>query len=435
MHQSVKTHPLNPYKLEARSFKFLLWLVMQSGGIVAAITLFSVGFYLPHAAAREPDEFPPNPLEITTPDPLLPRPAVDRPLSPLERRNLTTALDELNAQATAQYRASKPEAAFEIWFRELRLRRALGPMEEVAALGRVGSIAWEDNYTTETRLITERLQAIQAEAQAQTPVNFDLLRSLGQAYLQVRDKNSAINVYQQLLARARQQNERATELATLDTIAQLYLNWFNYPEAAATYQELLGLVRTGGSNSAVPKLTEVEILKQLAYVYEQGKQPEPAIAVQQQLITLYQTQDPTLIPQLKLAIAKNYQALGQLNEAVRYYQETYTLAQPLRQFAYASDSLTRLGELYRSQNQLDAALRIYQFLIDVEAQSYNVYGRMKAYDYLGQIHLARKEYPQALAAFQQGLALAKQLRVQEDYFAKQITQLTQPPAQPAPQSR
>lgn len=389
--------------------------------------------YAPSASAKknvEPDEFPPNPLELTVSDPLLPQ--IGRPLTPPEQATLRTALDELNAQATIQFRTGKPEAAFETWYRELRLRRALGPLEEVAALSRVGAIAWEENRTIDVRQITERLQAIQQQTAAE---NLDLLRSLGQAYQQLRAKALAVTVYEQILATVRQQQDLAAEGSTLDTIGQLHLNWFAYNDAATTYQQLLTLVRNRGTlTGATPSrtLSEISLLQQLVYIYEQGKQPEPAIAVQQELVNLYQAQDATQVPKVKLAIADNYRALGQLPQAIETYQATYLLAQPLQQFAIASEALKQLGALYRSQNQLDAALKIYRFLVDVEAQSYNVYGRMNAYDTLGQIHVARKEYPQAVAAFQQGLALAQQLNYQQDHFAKQIEQATQAQAQTTP---
>ncbi|MEB3338927.1 MAG: hypothetical protein VKJ46_15765, partial [Leptolyngbyaceae bacterium] len=58
-------------------------------------------------------------------------------------------------------------------------------------------------------------------------------------------------------------------------------------------------------------------------------------------------------------------------------------------------------------------------------QAYDIYGKMNAYDRMAQIYLAQKNQPRAIAALKQGLALAKQLRYREDYFAKQIEQVSQ----------
>jgi catechol-2,3-dioxygenase len=45
---------------------------------------------------------------------------------------------------------------------------------------------------------------------------------------------------------------------------------------------------------------------------------------------------------------------------------------------------------------------------------------MNAYDQIGQLHLQRKDYPQARTAFQKGLEIAQQLNYDEAYFTQQI---------------
>ena len=79
-----------------------------------------------------------------------------------------------------------------------------------------------------------------------------------------------------------------------------------------------------------------------------------------------------------------------------------------------------MGKLYRSQNQIQTALEIYQAQVLLNQQSNNFYGMMNSYDIIGDIYLEQKAYQQAIAAFQQGLALAQQLKYREDYFVKKI---------------
>ena len=94
---------------------------------------------------QQPNKFPPNPLEITTPDPLLPRKPDKQPLTIQEQQELETALDKLNLDAAAKLQAGDKVAAFDTWNREIRLRRYLGSLAEVEALSRVGEIAWRAN--------------------------------------------------------------------------------------------------------------------------------------------------------------------------------------------------------------------------------------------------------------------------------------------------
>jgi tetratricopeptide (TPR) repeat protein len=367
----------------------------------------------------EPNEFPANPLEITTPDPLLPRPAVNQRLTPPERLKLAAALDELNQQAQANLEAGDRVGAFAIWNRELRLRRALGYLEEVEALGRVGGIAWSENQTTEVQIITGRLQAIRRQTKSQPPVDLKLLRSLGGAFEQVRSPKSAVEVYEQILAVAQQQQDIAAKEATLEKIAELHLAWFDYPQAAANYKELLGLARAKSN-----RVDYVRYLQQLAYIYEQAKQYQQAVAVRQQLAKFYLNEEQfTQLPALRLLIGSDYQALGQLKQAFQNYQEAYASAWSLQQYYRAAEALRNLVALYRSQEQLDAALETSRILLEADGRASNLYGLMNTYDQIGRMYLKQGNYSEALAAFQNGLEFAKQLKYQEAYFAEQISQV------------
>jgi tetratricopeptide (TPR) repeat protein len=271
------------------------------------------------------------------------------------------------------------------------------------------------------QLITRRLQTIQQEAEAKPPMALDLLKALGQAYQQVRSPELAINVYEQILAIAHQQ-DRVTEEATLKTLAELHISWFDYPKAALRYEELLVFAKAEGD-----RYNQVTYLQQLAYIYDKLIQPERALTAKQQLAELYIKKPDLalLLPALKIAIAADYEALKLADDASQNYQEAYRLALASQQFAYASEALQKLAALYESFDQFDYALQVYQVLLQVDQQSYDFYGMMNVYDKIGQIYLKQKNYPQALTAFKQGLELAKSLKYQENYFTTQIEQATQ----------
>jgi tetratricopeptide (TPR) repeat protein len=362
-----------------------------------------------------------NPLESPELDPLLPTMVVDRPLNPQEKAVLQTALDELQQQGQARLEAGDLPGALQIWNRELRLRRFLGPQAEVASLQRVGQVAWQQSQATELRFITLRLEQIEQEAKVQPTVDYELLQAIAEAYQTVRARTQAVALYNQLLERARQQQDVAQQRQYLTELADLHLGWFDYPNAAIAYQELLTLASSTGD----PAL-EVEALTQLAYIYQENNQPEQAIAVQQQLTQTYQNQQNFQpIPALKIAIADSYVLLGRPDLAATSYQEAFAAARSTQQLAYASDALQRLADLYRSLDRLDDALIVYQLLLDVEQQSYNSFGMMNTYDQIGQLHRAQGNQAQANIAFRQGLQLAQQLNYKVDYFNQQLEQSNQ----------
>jgi tetratricopeptide (TPR) repeat protein len=336
---------------------------------------------------------------------------------------LRTAIDELDAQAAALYKEKKADEAFDVWYRGLRLRRALGRVEEVQALGRVGELAWQNNRKFDAQAITRRLQEIQKEAEDQKALNLELLRTLGQAYQLVRFPEPAVKVYQQILTQERQQGDAQAQETTLKTLAQLNMDWFNYPQAAAIYEELLTQAQSRGD-----RVNELAYLEQLVYIYNKAQQPENALRMKQKLAETYPLTDPR-VPALKIAIATDYEALNQPDPASQNYQDAYKLAWALRQWAYASEALQKLAALYHSHNQSDSALQVYDVLIKTQQQSYNFYGLMNTYDKMGQIYLEQKKYSQALDFFQRGMQLAKSLQYQENYFAEQLERVSKQSSQ------
>ncbi|MGH8000590.1 MAG: tetratricopeptide repeat protein, partial [Brasilonema sp.] len=397
--------------------------------ITATVTVCLVCSSLTLAASKkpqQPDKFPPNPLEITAPDPLLPRSPKDKkPLTPQESQNLEPVLEQLNQQAAATLQAGDKITAFDIWNRELRLRRFLGPLAEVQALSRVGEIAWRENERQEVKYITERLQAIQKQAKSQKTTNLQLLQAIGQAYKQVRSPKEALQVYEQVLAAVRQQGDTVAEVDILKTVGELYLAWFDYASAAATYEKLLTFASSRGESA-----NKVAYLQQLAYIYKQEKQPEKSIKIRNQLAEVYQSQNNFIqLPVLKQDIGSDYESLARenpslLQEAFKNYKEAYTIAWQLQQYVPASEALQKLIALYRSQGQVEEALQASQVLLQAQERAVNFYGLMNAYDQIGQIHLQRKDYPQALTAFQKGLQLAQQLNHDEAYFTQQIQKIS-----------
>ncbi|AFY57279.1 hypothetical protein Riv7116_4868 [Rivularia sp. PCC 7116] len=369
-----------------------------------------------------PKEFPPSPLEITVPDPLLPQGASQQPLSLEEKRSLEAALDKLNREAIAKLQAGDTEGAFATWNRELRLRRYLGTLAEIEALKRVGGIAYTRNNRQQIRYITQRLQVIQKQLEQQQTPSVQILQALGEAYLQVRSPNLAVEAYNQILIIARGNSDVAAEVETLKTIAKIHLDWFDYPAAATTYERLLVLV---SNNNDVE-----QSLQDLAYIYDRTKQPRKAIDARKKLSLIYrQRNDFAKLSALKLAIGADYEVLAKENsnlvdEAFKNYQEAYTMAWDFQQYVRAAEALQRLVSLYIAEGQTEDALQTSQILLQAEERAANFYGMMNAYEQIGKIYLQRQENQSALAAFQKGLELAQQLGSETDEFTQQIEKIS-----------
>lgn len=385
------------------------------------------------------DDFSPNPLFSKESDPLLPTPPPEgQVLGQSQQQILEPELVKLNAEATGLLAAGNIPGAFELWNRELRIRRYFGLSQEIAALNRIGLIAWNNSQRLYIKFITERLDQIVQKLQTEKSNNFELWQSLGLTFKNVRAKKQALTIYQYLLETANKSQDSLAEEQYFNEIAQIYMMWLDYPNASETYEKLLELQQeiraikgdilppqpqpaTPENPNPTPPPSEVRSLQQLAFIYEQIGEYLKAISVKERLAGYYATQQNLLpIPEIKLGIGWNYEKLGQFEQAGATYQEAYSIATSIQQFDNASEALGRLGKLYRSQNQIKTALDIYQAQVLVNQQTNNYYGMMNAYDQIGDIYLSQKAYQSAIAAFQQGLALAQQLKYREDYFVKKI---------------
>jgi tetratricopeptide (TPR) repeat protein len=360
-----------------------------------------------------------NPLEIRERDLLLP--SIDRPLTDFELKRLRTALDELNNQAKAQLEAGNDDEAFAIWYRELRLRRVFGTGEEIEVLTRVGAIAWDKSRNQDLNFITERLLIIEAEVKTETGIKPELLPVFAQAYETLHNLDKSLEIYQQILTLAEQKNDPKAIKNALDKIGQFYLAKFNYYQAEPIYKRLLTIAQEQQNY-----LDEGIYLRKLAEISTQISKPENSVIYKEQLAESYlANQQLQLLPDLKIAIADDYKALDQPEQASQNYQEAFALAWSLQQLATAGDALKKLGKLYQDYNQNDYALQIYQELIKIEQQSYNLYGLMNTYDSIGKIYLKENQYNQALAYFEKALEIAYNLKYKIDYFSGQIQQLNE----------
>lgn len=249
--------------------------------IVIAITLTNITLLSsPNPSLAQLEQPKPNPLELPHEDPLLPN--IPRPLTPFEKRKLRQELDQLNAQAQAQFDKGNIPAAFDIWYRELRVRRVLGRLEEIAALGRVGEIAWNNTLTQDVKIISKRLKTLQELSEKEDPLSPELLMALADAYEKLHALDDSLGIYKRVLNNARKAKDPIAEEKALKRLGELYLAKFDYPQAAPIYEELLDRAQARSNT-----LEEGVYLQILAEIYTRSLQPENATKIKEDLAENY----------------------------------------------------------------------------------------------------------------------------------------------------
>ncbi len=351
-------------------------------------------------------------------DPLLPDFPVSRRLSPLEAFELEGQLDQLAAAAETAYQLGESDRAFDIWLREVRLRRILGYGPELIAIQRVGLRVWETGRTLEAQLLTLRLEEIQADLLGQTPPDLNLIAALAAAFERLQDIDSAITVYETLLENGIQQGDTALQIRLLERIGDLQARWFRFEAAATTYNRLLNLLGSSATNR------RLAYLEQAIYTHENAGRLERAIAFQQELLRYYANQGNAAarVP-LQLAIARNYRDAERLDLAWSYYQATYSLALELEHISYARDVVADLTDIYDLLERPGDVRYLLEQQLAVERLTYGGYGIMTVFGQLGQFHEVQGDIPAAIAAYREGLIIATYLNHRQAYFHNRIQRL------------
>jgi tetratricopeptide (TPR) repeat protein len=396
-----------------------VWQIVFGVLLAGGMNLFSVQHQL-LAQSKEA-----NPLErkIDSSDPLIPAGYGKRELSAFEIARIEREIKHLEETATRELEQGNEDQAFDLWYRRLKLARAINTEVEIEALGKIGAIAWQSNRAWDLRNIANRLIAIDQEISVANAAP-KLLQSLATAYEQVRYLEQAIAIYQQILLENKQQKNLVAEAANLTTLGKLYIAQFNYPSAAKTYQELLTLADAKPSSHQFDLNQVNSYLSTLSDLYDRTGQTQAAIITRKRLIGNY-TASKKLegVAGLQLAIAQNYATLNQAQQAKDAYQQAVTLATAQQQLAIALDALDYLGKLYRNEGQEQEAIATFTQLLEIQQQSYNDYGLINTYETLGKIYLASGQKQLAKHYFQQALDLAQTLNYKVEYFKRQIANL------------
>jgi tetratricopeptide (TPR) repeat protein len=343
---------------------------------------------------------------------------IRRQLSPLEALALEGQLDQLAIQAETAYQLGETDRAFEIWVREVRLRRILGYEAELAAMQRISVRVWEASRTQTAQLLTLRLEAIQADLLGQAPPDLALVAALAAAFEGLQDIDSALAVYDTLLDNATQSGDVAQQIQLLERMGDLQSRWFRFEAAAASYNRLLNLL--GGSAPS----RRLAYLEQAIYTHENAGQLPRAITFQRELLRYYDGQGNlgARVP-LQLAIARNYRDVERFDLAWVYYQSTYSLALELKHVGYARDVLADLTEIYGVLNRPADVQYLLEQQLAVERLSYGGYGIMTVFAQLGQFHEVQGDIPAAIAAYREGLIFATYLDHRQAFFLNRIQRL------------
>lgn len=216
------------------------WKIKILIGLLVTVSFLSV----PETVQAQNQQTNPLETKVNGSDPIIPLGYGKRELSSFEKHRIEKTITELNQSAQTELNQGNQDQAFKLWYRQLKLTRAISAEQEIKALGAIGAIAWQENRGLDLRNIAARLISLEGEITTKTPLSLDLLNQFITAYQQVRYLDQAINIQTKIktISRRLDNYNLAKEQENLEVLGKLYLAKFDYQNAAKTYQTLLSLI-------------------------------------------------------------------------------------------------------------------------------------------------------------------------------------------------
>ena len=245
------------------------------------------------------------------------------------------------------------------------------------------------------------------------------LRNLGGLYPAVNRFSDGIQALQQSLALEKSLGNTPAQLILHERLASLYTQVGALPEALRILEEAIPLAKASGN----PEV-EAILLSQVGEVQELGGDYEGAIVSYESSVSLLETfsqtatdeqskaQTNTAIVELLTRLASLQETLGNSDQAIVRYQKAIDRIDQTEDPLLWGELMVSLGQLYSEQKDWTAAEKIYTETLAVVEPLQVPLAQAQLLRGLGAVYQAQDQFPKALAALQQALALQQQVKSQ-----------------------
>jgi CHAT domain-containing protein/Tfp pilus assembly protein PilF len=332
-----------------------------------------------------------------------------------DRNGETTALERL---AEAQSEVEGYPRALETLQPVLMRRREMGDRPgEGKTLLRIGTIFFKYNQPAAAEAALQQAQAILQKAD---PFESSLaLGWLGWVQFNQGDKVRGSATLAEALQLSRETNNRAVEFLTLLFTAETYFQQKEYARALEFYQQGLPMVARSGNRPG-----KAYVLRAIANMHRQLKQPEKALQAQQQAIAVYQKEladrqslnDPAMTGEIHNLIGTTYFNGAQYPEAIAAYQQALADYQKVNTASGQQDRSANVAQVWKNLGEAYFRAEQYPQSLDAHQQALTIYQTLnrpadmaRMFADIGYLYRQQKQYPQSLEAYQQALDLHRQL--------------------------
>jgi CHAT domain-containing protein/tetratricopeptide (TPR) repeat protein len=225
--------------------------------------------------------------------------------------------------------------------------------------------------------------------------------SIGFAYAQLSEYQSALNHGSEALSLARALDERRLEAAIDTFLGAMNDALGNVKEGLEHYNQALASSRESGNRSA-----EASSLNNIGTIYFNIADWQKSLEYWSQALPIYKSlgnQQQESITLLNMGVA--YNTLGESQEALRYLQESLTIRQAIGDKNGASVTLSNIGNAYFDLGDTQQALEYYNQALAMQRTLGNHAREADTLDRIGVAYAAMGQPGKALEYHQQALPL------------------------------
>lgn len=326
-------------------------------------------------------------------------------------KNETRVGDTENRIGNTFYRMEQYTKASEAYQRSLVAYQKTNNQTEIAKVtGNIaGAYKAQKAFSKAIEFYQQQLQIEQAIKSGSRINQAYILRTIARVYHQLKQPESAIQVYLQALeifntekVQLQEKQHQYADALILWELGNRYFDQGQYEQALKVYQKSL-IAYKGSTNN------EADVLRDMGNTYYEMKQNSQALELYGRSLTAYQTANNSIQQAYVFrAIARTHHQLKDANSAIKFYLQALAIfRKELPKFKekrhqYA-DALTlwELGNRYFDQDQYEQALKVYQESLiaykgSVKDEAWVLLSMSNTYKQLDQLEKASKAYQQAL---------------------------------------
>jgi tetratricopeptide (TPR) repeat protein len=229
----------------------------------------------------------------------------------------------------------------------------------------------------------------------------EILNTLGNAYEQQRQLETAISCYQKALEVSQKLENVSSKIAALFNLGNAYLELRQFIKARDLYQQCLEMEQMLDERySQASTLHNLGIVAQALREWQQARVYYQQCLEMEKLIGDHYSQARTLHQLGRVA-----QELREYEQAKSYYQQALDILIEFSDRYSQASVLYQLGRVAQELREYEQARVYYQQVLEIKIEYSDRYSQARTYFQLGSIAKAQEDYPEARAYFEKALEI------------------------------